>query len=122
MTAKSCSRELRVNGDRRAIGITEITEFILAKMVPGVTMIKDGSQDNSGISTDVFVRRYQLPPQVIQEVVIEGPVISFVYNRREGWASIDIPRRDIKQIDSGVFGDLVRGIWNTKLEVRDGQN
>jgi hypothetical protein len=111
-TKSSDTTERRKNGSKRSIGITELVELVVVR-VPGAILVKDGS--NGDIPSDVFVRRYKLPPQIVEEVVKEGPVFSFIYHLREGWAQIKVNRDEIKDMDSADIGDIIRNIWNTKI-------
>lgn len=133
MTATQNTHErIPKNGHKgRSICITELTEAFVS-YTPGVEIIKDGSDGPSPF----FVKRYKFPQQIIDGETIDGPVISFVYNHRDGWADITINKRDTEgkgSIDAvlhsiwdtpihgyGSLGAMVRGLWNTRvLEPKD---
>ncbi len=115
MSNNNCvTTERRAKGNKRSIRATEVMEYLTAR-TPGALMIHDGSRGD--IPSDVFVRRYKLPPKVVGDVVRDGAVFSFIYHLREGWAEFKINGDDIIDMDSADFSDIVRNIWNTQLGV-----
>lgn len=117
MTARVETTERIKEGDR-SVGATRFMELFV-KHTPGVVCVHDGSGGET--PSDVFVRRYKLPPVSLPSnggfEVIDGPVIGFLYNRRDGRANIIINERDT--MDEATVIKVFQYLSRIRVEVID---
>lgn len=117
MTARVETTE-RIKAGDRSVGATRFME-IFVKHSPGVECVHDGSGGDT--PSGVFIRRYKLPPVSIPAgdgfEVIDGPVIGFLYNRRDGRANIIINERDT--MDEATITKIFQYLSRIRVEVKD---
>lgn len=111
MTKKVNTNERKNNGNRYDIGMTEVIEVFMVGWVPGVRIEHNGARSGS----DVYTRKYILPEQNSYGALLKDTVISFVYNRRDGWAEINISRADIGDMKNAFISDVIDNILEVKL-------
>jgi hypothetical protein len=117
MTARVETTE-RIKESDRSVGATRFMELFV-KHTPGVKCVHDGSGGDT--PSDVFIRRYKLPPVSIPASegfeVIDGPVIGFLYNRRDGRAHIIVNERDT--MDEGTITKIFQYLSRIRVDVID---